>query len=93
MQVLVRSKNLDAIVTNMSRRILTDENLIEAVDKHLTFLSKVKIGFRRIIIGKNRGRYTVNNKYYSDLVGFLLFLRMNGLMDSDRKFSIFPLKM
>ena len=76
----------------MGKRILKDEILIEAIDKHLTFVSKLKIGFRKILIGKNRGRYTVKSKHYSDLVGFLLFLRMNGLLGSDRKFSIFPLK-
>lgn len=76
----------------MANRILTDENLIEAVDKHLTFASKLKIGFRKTLFGKDKGNYIINNKYYSDLVGFLLFLRMNGLLNSDRKFSIFPLK-
>lgn len=76
----------------MSSKVLTDEGLIEAIDKHLTLVSKIKVGFWKPFFGKNRGKYVVKRRYYVDLVGFVLFLRMNDWVNSDHKFSVYPTK-
>ncbi len=76
----------------MSSKVLTDNVLIEAIDKHLTFVSKIKVGFWKPFFGKNRGKYVIKREYYVDLVGFVLFLRMNNWIGSDHRFSVYPTK-